>query len=757
MIIDVHAHVGDFRYSLDASRMPLTWADLIARLDEEGIDRAVFLPVYNASPESAPVGIVCGERMSVADQVIDAADYSDRVIPFGNLDPRMGKDFGPALDWFQAHGCRGIGEIMCRLPYDDPRVVTMFRQIGERGMLATIESNVGAPGSAGYGAGFLDDPGSPRLERLLRDAPDAVIIGHGPGFWAEIEYLDSPDTKCAYTVGPIAKEGSIQPLLREYPNLYADLSAYSAFTAITRDPDYGVRFLEEFQDKLLFGTDLISCGTPEQRATQLCAIDRLIDTLITKRRFDQALHNAIDWHHKLMPQLNYLQALAQQERISHDTFEKITGENAARLLLPPASRPPVVGDARAGMVSSCAKQLEMMHDRLPVRCGRQGITGLRKREPMNSRSRMLKAWNFQEPDRVPLEVYLYAPAKGLPGADRILEFQETEADNFRGVAGFDWGFLGLDTTYTEEVIEDVPGAFKRLRRTHTTSAGTFTAITRHDYADGDPNDYHWEKRYIATLDDLRRVAEADRTVRPFNLTSYNAGCATVGTRGLPCTGLFHPLGTLARSSTMDEVYMWLLSEHRIVTRYLEETTAQICATLLSIRDEQLASPPIFMTYALEMLTPPWLGKTHFSKLVFPFDKRVNDAVHCIGGRHRAHCHGNSGEFLELFADMGVDAVEPLEPPPYGDNVLVEAKESVGKRMLLSGNITSQAFYLDSFRVEDVRELVKRAIEEGAPGGGFTLKTTGGAVGNGKTREQCVKSIDCNLALIDAWREFGCYH
>ena len=142
--------------------------------------------------------------------------------------------------------------------------------------------------------------------------------------------------------------------------------------------------------------------------------------------------------------------------------------------------------------------------------------------------------------------------------------------------------------------------------------------------------------------------------------------------------------------------------------------------------------------------------------MFPFDKHVNDAVHKIGGRHRAHCHGNSGEFLERFADMGIDGVEPLEPPPYGDNILADAKKRVGDRMLLSGNIISQAFYLDSFKVEDVRPLVKQAIKDGAPGGGFTLKTTGGAVGNGKTREQAIKNIECNLALIEAWRELGNY-
>lgn len=244
---------------------------------------------------------------------------------------------------------------------------------------------------------------------------------------------------------------------------------------------------------------------------------------------------------------------------------------------------------------------------------------------------MLTAWRFEEPDRVPLEMTLHAPARGLPGADRILEFQENEADNFRGVAGFNWGFLGLDSTYREEIIEDVPGDFRRIRRTQTTSAGVFTAVTRHDYGDADPNDYHWERRYIATVDDLRCIAEARRHARPFDLAAYNQGCAAVGNRGLPSTGLFHPLGTLARTSTMEAVYVWMLTEGQLVERYL-----------------------------------------------------------------------------------------------------------------------------DSFRGQDLRDLVKRAIDVGAPGGGFSLRTTGGAVGNGKTREQCIKNIECNLALIDAWREFGSY-
>ncbi len=153
---------------------------------------------------------------------------------------------------------------------------------------------------------------------------------------------------------------------------------------------------------------------------------------------------------------------------------------------------------------------------------------------------MLKAWKFEEPDRVPLEIYLYPAAKDLPGADKILEFQKNEADNFMGVPGFDWGFMGLDTSYSEEVIEDVPGIFKRILRTQSTPAGKFTAITRHIYGDGDPNDFHWEKRFIETIDDFKRMVKTGRIIRPFNSEQYNKECANVGKRGLPCTGLFHP-------------------------------------------------------------------------------------------------------------------------------------------------------------------------------------------------------------------------
>jgi hypothetical protein len=78
------------------------------------------------------------------------------------------------------------------------------------------------------------------------------------------------------------------------PNLYADISANSGLCALQRDPAFGYEFMETYQDRLLFGTDICS---PENR-------------------FEHA---------------DYLRAARAEGRISEAAFEKISWQNANRL------------------------------------------------------------------------------------------------------------------------------------------------------------------------------------------------------------------------------------------------------------------------------------------------------------------------------------------------------------------------------------------------------------------------------------------
>ena len=61
-----------------------------------------------------------------------------------------------------------------------------------------------------------------------------------------------------YPQGKVTGDGRIACLMREYPNLYGDMSAGSGGNAFMRDPAYAYRFIEEFADRLLFGTDICS-------------------------------------------------------------------------------------------------------------------------------------------------------------------------------------------------------------------------------------------------------------------------------------------------------------------------------------------------------------------------------------------------------------------------------------------------------------------------------------------------------------------
>jgi hypothetical protein len=373
---------------------------------------------------------------------------------------------------------------------------------------------------------------------------------------------------------------------------------------------------------------------------------------------------------------------------------------------------------------------------------------------MDSKTRLETAWSFKEPDRIPIELSLVSIARELPEAKRLAIFEANEADNFHEAPYIDWGFFGLNSKYREEIIEDVPGQYKRIKRIHSTSAGEFYAITRHNYKELNLNDYHWERRYIHTIEELERLAAAPRVTRSFNQTAYEELLNKTGNRGILMLKLHHPLGRLVRWANMEEVYIWMITEKKIFHKFLENSNVQVIESILSLKGRIIN--PVFVSWALEMLIPPWMSKDSFEEFVFPYDKKVNDTIHTMGGRYRAHCHGNCGQYLERFSEMGIDSLEPLEPPPYGDNDLSEAKKKVGDRMLLSGNILSQDFL--ELSEDNVRNLVIKAIRHGAPGGGFTLRCTSGNCGTGSTKnvEQMLEFIKKIEVYLDTALKFGEY-
>lgn len=251
MLIDIHVHCCEARdprlRRANGSRYP-TPEELLAALDVHGIDRALCMG--GVCPECRYTVVPPEELLRIA------ARYPDRIVPCCPIDPRwIGNspkaDLRPLLRAYQDLGCRAIGEYTPNLPFDDPLNLNFFAQVEEVGLPLTFHV---APWTGGC-YGLVDEPGLPRLERVLRAFPRLTFLGHSQPFWAEIGTLDDPAQRAGYPEGPV-RPGRLVELFRRYHNLHGDLSAGSGYNAIHRDPDFGVSFMEEFQDRLLFGTDL---------------------------------------------------------------------------------------------------------------------------------------------------------------------------------------------------------------------------------------------------------------------------------------------------------------------------------------------------------------------------------------------------------------------------------------------------------------------------------------------------------------------
>jgi len=102
--------------------------------------------------------------------------------------------------------------------------------------------------------------------------------------------------------------------------------------------------------------------------------------------------------------------------------------------------------------------------------------------------------------------------------------------------------------------------------------------------------------------------------------------------------------------------------------------------------------------------------------------------------------------LKSFIEMEIDATDPVEPPPDGDIELKEAREILGDKVTLIGNIEERV--LETATKDEIENQVKKAIKEGkTPQGGFILCPTAMPLTtplNKKIQENIIHYIDCGI-------------
>lgn len=238
-MIDFHAHLGNLYRESYPKELPLTPEQLVSIMDRSGIEFSVLLPLE--SPEG-------GWGYCLTEEVVAARDrFPERFVAFCCVDPRY-PNAGALIDHFVTrHGCRGFGEHVNGLAFDDPLNKALYARCQEHRLPLVFGDDLGC----------FDEVGLPRLEGCLREFPEVQFCGHGPGFWSA---LSGDDPRVGYPSGPVTPGGALDRLLDAYDNLYCDLSAGSGYNAMTRDPDFTLGFIERHWRKMLWGTDIVAPG-----------------------------------------------------------------------------------------------------------------------------------------------------------------------------------------------------------------------------------------------------------------------------------------------------------------------------------------------------------------------------------------------------------------------------------------------------------------------------------------------------------------
>ncbi len=117
---------------------------------------------------------------------------------------------------------------------------------------------------------------------------------------------------------------------------------------------------------------------------------------------------------------------------------------------------------------------------------------------------------------------------------------------------------------------------------------------------------------------------------------------------------------------------------------------------------------------------PMLNPRLMEELYGDSFRRITETAHAVGMKIVVHTDGMVYPLLPWFADCGFDGVHSLEPTAGVE--LAQAKEMVGDRLCLLGNLDITHILVDATR-DEVFEAVRASIRAAGAGGGYIIAPT----------------------------------
>jgi len=377
---------------------------------------------------------------------------------------------------------------------------------------------------------------------------------------------------------------------------------------------------------------------------------------------------------------------------------------------------------------------------------------------LTSKQRLLRAIRHQEPDLVPVSPRTWTFLIDYYGHNgwqyELKGAAEFDYDPFfyfhaplpNYVADQRASYEDLPDVSVELDIEHLPDA-TRVRRRIQTPAGPLTDSMIHYKPGGiygvSPNP-RWEERLLKDEADLERLTFLLPKPTKAAFEPLVAMGEIIGERGLVHVGMDTAL-THQAGWAMELVDLMVACYERpdfvrsLLSLYHRHTMAiERCAL-------EAGAEAIYTTDYFSSLSAGWSPQL-YREFLLPLIREQAALAHEYGAIFHHYDDGKIMAVLPMLADAGVDVISTVPAPPLGDMDLKQAKALVGDRICFNG-------YVDAINVvkngtiEQIRETVRQAIVDGAPGGGFIIGSSDGI------RDAPKENV---RAYFDACREFGDY-
>ena len=360
-----------------------------------------------------------------------------------------------------------------------------------------------------------------------------------------------------------------------------------------------------------------------------------------------------------------------------------------------------------------------------------------QKKEMTSRERYMAIYENREVDRPAFRLWGFTPGMGVihPSYEPVCKLAEEVTDTVCG-SGSAFNFYGgihsdKNVSRSREKTDD-----PRWDIIYTVFHTKRGDLVQRDMVSNFGEPGYIMEHAAKDIDDL--LAIIDMPYEPYNFSSegfFNAE-KWIGDRGITMFDLPHP-GYAVQVLTGSENLAYFSVDDREAVDYAVSTYANRVVEHAK-RAVENGVKGVFGWCGPELLTPPLLNKQDFRDFCVKYDKKVVDVIKEAGSHFWVHCHGKVADLLDDFIYMGVDVLNPLEPPKNGDVDLEKVVEKYGNRIGLEGNVEIQDII--QAEPEVLLSLTEQCVAAGKKSGRFILCPSAGFMEYVRPEERYINNL-----------------